>query len=102
MKPTVARVMEAITLICPAKLNAVLSVGAAMDDGYHPVESVMLPLVSCEGPEEALLLQEDSSKSSEIELSILGNEVLSQSDMDANLVVKADQAFYRQFYLEPL
>lgn len=101
MKPTVARVVNDTTLVCPAKINAVLSVGSPWDDGYHPVESVMLPLVSCEAPKETLSLHENFYKSSEIELTILGNEALSHSICDHNLVVKAYNAFYQQFSLEP-
>jgi 4-diphosphocytidyl-2-C-methyl-D-erythritol kinase len=102
MKPTVARVVDDTTLLCPAKLNAVLSVGEPGDDGYHPVESVMLSLISFDEKTETLSLCRNSSKSSGIKLSIFGNEALSCSTYDHNLVVKAYNAFYQKFSLEPL
>jgi len=102
MKPTVASGAESTVLVCPAKINAVLSVGAPLGDGYHPVESVMLPLVSCEEPPETLTIGVNPTESVGIQLLINGNEALSQSDVDSNLVVKAYHAFYQQFSLDPL
>jgi len=36
--------MSPLTLLCPAKLNLALSVGAPASDGFHPVASAMLAL----------------------------------------------------------
>ncbi len=73
-----------------------------MDDGYHPVESVMLPLVSCDEPTETLTIAVQKTDAVGVELAIDGNETLAQNDAANNLVVKAYQAFYRQFLFEPL
>lgn len=102
MKRTVARVVGETTLVCPAKINVVLSVGEPGDDGYHPVESMMLPLVSCAPPTETLTIRANPTESVGIQLHINGNKALAQSVCEKNLVVKAYHAFYQEFSLDPL
>lgn len=81
--------MDQVRVICPAKVNLVLEVLGRRPDGYHSLESVVLPVSLWD---EILLSKETESSASPVSLQVSG-EVEGVPLGDANLAWRAVCAF---------
>jgi 4-diphosphocytidyl-2-C-methyl-D-erythritol kinase len=72
-----------VIMLAPAKLNLYLHVTGKQPDGYHLLESLMIPVDICDVVEV--------SKSDILELNITGDFALRAGDLQNNIVLKAAQ-----------
>ena len=77
-----------------AKINLGLNILSKRDDGYHNIESIMLPIGCC----DALEIVE--SEDSDTDLTVSGNKI--DCDPEKNLVMKAYRIMQAEFNLPPV
>lgn len=76
----------------PCKINLLLNILGKREDGFHELETVMLPVPLCD------LLTFEPSKESGVHLTIAGADLRAGSD---NLITRAARGFYEKADLEP-
>lgn len=77
-----------------AKINLGLNILSKRDDGYHNIESIMLPIGWC----DALEIVE--SEDSDTDLTVFGNKI--DCNPEKNLVMKAYRIMQAEFNLPPV
>lgn len=77
-----------------AKINLGLNILSKRDDGYHNIETIMLPIGWC----DALEIVE--SEDSDTDLTVSGNKI--DCDPEKNLVMKAYRIMQAEFNLPPV
>lgn len=77
-----------------AKINLGLNILSKRDDGYHNIESIMLPIGWC----DALEIVESEDKDTDLKVS--GNKI--DCDSEKNLVMKAYRKLQAEFNLPPV